>query len=96
MFPDTSPLPKRPGAHRVQYKALGVLMCWPAGQSLHSSAFAFPENLPAGQSAQLSPLTKVPGLHVPQYPADDPPQFWRFPPLVQFWHALHPFCPTAS
>lgn len=56
-----------------------------SGHGLHAAAFSSSENCPAKQGVQALPSIKVPGLHVPQYPPDAPPQPLRCAP---FGHAM--------
>jgi hypothetical protein len=63
----------------------------------HSAAFSTAENCPATQILHALPSMNVPGLHVPQYPSDAPPQPLRFAPLghAMLLQAMHCACPVA-
>ena len=62
----TAPEPKRPGSHASQKNAFLCSLCLPAGHTSHLSAFSFAEYCPAAHSLHRLPLTKVPGLQMPQ------------------------------
>jgi hypothetical protein len=68
----------------------------PLGHGSHAAAFSAAEKCPAAQPVHALPSTAVPGLHVPQYPADAPPQPWR-PPAAQTSaaHSMHSERPVA-
>jgi len=68
----------------------------PAGHASQLAAFSNALNVPAGQSSHSSPFTKVPGLQIPQYPSDAPPQPLRFAPPSQSAHGLQLLCPASS
>ena len=50
-------------------------------QSAHCAAFSASEKRPTAQGSHSVPLMNVPGLHVPQYPTEAPPQPLRCEPL---------------
>ena len=65
--------------------------------SSHFAAFSAAENRPTTQILHALPSMNVPGLHVPQYPSDAPPQPLRFAPLghAMLLQAMHCACPVA-
>jgi hypothetical protein len=67
------------------------------GHGSHAPAFSTAENCPATQILHALPSMNVPGLHVPQYPSDAPPQPLRFAPLghAMLLQAMHCACPVA-
>jgi hypothetical protein len=66
------------------------------GHGSHAAAFSAAEKCPATQAVHAAPLMNVPGLQVPQYPSDAPPQPWR-PPAAQASaaHSMHSERPVA-
>jgi hypothetical protein len=62
----------------------------------HATAFSFAEYCPTAHFSHVLPLTIVPGLQMPQYPPDAPPQPLRCPPTLQTSHGLQLLCPGKS
>ena len=48
---------------------------------MHAATFSAAEKCPAAQLVHALPTMNVPGMHVPQYPSDAPPQPLRCAPL---------------
>ena len=69
----------------------------PLGHAPQPTAFSVAEKCPARQTAHALPSMKVPGLHMPQYPSDAPPQPLRPAPFGHgtLLHATHFAWPVA-
>jgi hypothetical protein len=54
----------------------------PSAHGWQASEFSVPEKRPAGQDAQIVLSMNVPGLQMPQYPFEAPPQPLRLAPVL--------------
>jgi hypothetical protein len=62
----------------------------------HVTAFSFAEYCPTAHFSHVPPLTIVPGMQMPQYPPDAPPQPLRCPPTPQTSHSVQLLYPGKS
>ena len=79
--------PCLPSEHWIQYVACTCGWYWPAWQLVHAALFSAYAYRPLGHAVQSSPSMYVPGLQVPQYPADASAQFLRSTPAAS--HGAH-------